>query len=137
MGNIFAQCQAASFQLLKISDKLPYSCLQNCQQTASSFALMLPCCLSVPTCSSHSYLTTFLLGSADAPLGATEPLSLLRPFGHCCITIIILDGLIHFPLKSVDVQHSASFSFESYDKRSRKSSLYCGFSTPVLPSASR
>lgn len=48
----------------------------------------------------------------------------------------MLNGLIHFPLKSVDAQHSVSFPFKSHDKRSQKSSLYCGFSTPVLPSAS-
>lgn len=69
-------------------------------------------------------------------LSPTEPLSLLRPIGCCCITIVILNGLLRFLLKSVDVQHSVSFPFKSHDKRCQKFSLYCGFSTPVLPSAS-
>lgn len=135
-GKHFCPVPSCLFLTSKISDKQNYSFMftelsANWKLICSHAAMV-----SVPTCSSHSYLAVFLLESADTPLGAAEPLPLLRPIGHCCITIIILNGLIHFPLKSVDVQHSVSFPFKSHDKRSQKSSLYCGFSTPVLPSAS-
>lgn len=139
-GKHFCPVPSCLFLTSKILDKQNYSFMFT--ELSANWKLIcshapLPG-LSVPTCSSHSYLATFLLESADTPLSATEPLSLLSPIGHCCITIIIiiLNGLIHFPLQAVDVQHNVSFPFKSHDERSQKSSLYCGFSTPVLPSAS-